>query len=189
MSNKLTLGQLERLLLSACDTLRGGVEPNEYKKYVFGMLFLKRLNDQFRADRLALAKKHEGLSAERLAVVLDDPDYYDFYVPQAALWEYVDAEGGNKGIRHVKISVGTTLNKALEAIEEANSKSLEGVLKSSSASSASSTGFHCRMMTLSSRTCWAPPTNTLSSTSLTALVKRVESSSLRHGLCGLWSRL
>jgi type I restriction enzyme M protein len=52
---------------------------------------------------------------------LANPDKYDFFVPERGHWRH---------IRHLKESIGSGLNKALAAIEDANPNTLQDVLKS-----------------------------------------------------------
>ncbi|WP_077210398.1 type I restriction-modification system subunit M [Bacillus dakarensis] len=112
---KLTLQELESHLWKSADILRGSVDSSDYKNYIFGLLFLKRLSDTFEEQKKNLIKEH----GEEIGLLLaDDPDQYQFFVPKAAQWEE---------IRKHSEDIGTAINVAFEALENENA-TLEGVL-------------------------------------------------------------
>jgi type I restriction enzyme M protein len=108
---KVNLDTLKSHLWGSANILRGSIDAADYKNYIFGMLFLKRLSDVFDEERDKL--KNENY------VDLNDPDNYSFNVPERARWSH---------LKTLTQDLGTAINTANDALEESTPETLEGVL-------------------------------------------------------------
>lgn len=109
--SKTDLETLKSHLWESANILRRSIDASDYKNYIFGLLFLKRLCDVF-------DEESEKLKKEKY-VDLKDPDNYSFYVPEKAHWSY---------LKTLTQNLGEAINKTNDALEEANPEMLEGVL-------------------------------------------------------------
>ena len=112
--NKMNLKTLENHLWKSADILRGHIDSADYKNYIFGFLFLKRISDVFDEE---VEKIIERTGDKKLA--LEDRDEHDFFVPKKAHWNFIRTRTHN---------IGETINKANELLEQENPHTLEGVL-------------------------------------------------------------
>ncbi|AFA47243.1 type I restriction-modification system subunit M [Acetobacterium woodii] len=118
---KLDLPTLEKKLWDCADVLRGTLNSTQYMEYIFGMLFLKRINDQFDAEHADKQIKFKNLPLDALEQVVEDPKaYQNFFIPKQARWAK---------FKDMNLNIGAELDKAFKAIEdEPRNVELVGVL-------------------------------------------------------------
>jgi type I restriction enzyme M protein len=100
-----TQQQLQAHLWESANILRGSIDSSDYKNYIFGMMFLKRLSDVFEDEYNAVVSREvkRGRSQADAEAIADDPDEHQFYVPPRARWSAIRAiEAEAARLREVK---------------------------------------------------------------------------------------
>lgn len=107
---------IQKVLWSAAGSFRGKIDSGKYKDYILSMLFVKYLSDAIREEKEILAEKY-GNDDERIQRALQRGR---FFVPTEASFDYLYT---NKKAT----DIGTKINIALKAIENANGGKLRNI--------------------------------------------------------------
>ena len=112
MGSKLTLPQLESFLWKSADILRGKIDSSDYKKYIFGLLFYKRMSDVWDEEYEQVIREYNDKTIARA-------DYnHRFQVPADCRWNAVTEQAEN---------IGQKLNDIFEKLANANSPKLDKI--------------------------------------------------------------
>jgi len=112
MGSKLTLPQLESMLWKSADILRGKIDSSDYKKYIFGLLFYKRMSDVWDEEFKSIMAEYNDEDIARA-------DYnHRFQVPKDCRWEKITEQAEN---------IGKKLNDIFDKLTNANSPKLDKI--------------------------------------------------------------
>jgi type I restriction enzyme M protein len=111
-TEKMDLTQLKGFLWKSADIMRGKIDSADYKKYIFGLLFYKRMSDVWEEEyKKALDEYHDDEIAKA--------DYnHRFQIPREASWS---------AIENTATDIGIKLNDVFDKITNANSPKLDKI--------------------------------------------------------------
>lgn len=109
----ITQTQLESHLWESANILRGPVDAADFKTYIFPLLFFKRVSDVY-DEEVATALEESDGDVEYAYF----PENHRFQIPEDCHWDDVRAKSEN---------IGHALQKAMRAIEQANTDTLHGI--------------------------------------------------------------
>ncbi|MFN4042036.1 MAG: type I restriction-modification system subunit M [Brevundimonas sp.] len=141
---------VRNVVWSACDTFRGTVEAGQYKEYVLAFLFLKYINDLWKAHAAEHRRDLETRGADAETIELRVARYMErerFKLPTYTLRdkdgqviESFPASFDSLYARRTADNIGELINEVLEAIEAANDPKLKGVFRNIDFNSESNLG-------------------------------------------------
>lgn len=112
MGSKLTLPQLEKFLWKSADILRGKIDSSDYKKYIFGLLFYKRMSDVWDEEYQQIMKDYNDKT-------LAEADYnHRFQVPEDCKWNV---------LVNTSEHIGQKLNDIFDKVTNVNSPKLDKI--------------------------------------------------------------
>jgi type I restriction enzyme M protein len=110
---QLTQQELESRLWDAADSLRGPVDPADFKSYIFPLLFFKWISDTWDMEHA------EALDVYGLEVKdEEEADYHRFVIPDGCHWSDLRATATNVGVK---------LGLILDRLQSANPEKLAGI--------------------------------------------------------------
>ncbi len=110
--------QINGIVWKACDSLRGKIDPSQYKDYVLTLLFVKYLSDVWKDKRAFYADKYNN-DATRIERALRNER---FQVPEQCTFEYVYTNRNESNL-------GEIIDIALTGLEDANRTKLANVFR------------------------------------------------------------
>jgi type I restriction enzyme M protein len=109
---KMNLTQLKQFLWRSADILRGKIDSSDYKKYIFGLLFYKRISDSWDEEYKKVLEEYHDTEIARA------DHNHRFQVPKDCRWEIIQkqAEG-----------IGQKLNEIFDKLTNSNSPKLDKI--------------------------------------------------------------
>lgn len=109
---KMNLAQLKQFLWRSADILRGKIDSSDYKKYIFGLLFYKRISDMWDEEYKKVLDEFHDKEIARA------DHNHKFQVPKDCRWYVIQKQA--EGIGH-------KLNEIFDKLTNANAPKLDKI--------------------------------------------------------------
>ncbi|MEP7166427.1 MAG: type I restriction-modification system subunit M [Candidatus Woesebacteria bacterium] len=111
-AHTMTLSELKQMLWKSADILRGKIDSSDYKKYIFGLLFYKRISDVWDEEYDVVLNEYHDKDLARA-------DYnHRFQVPADCKWTTLE---------NTPSDIGGKLNEIFDKLTNVNSPKLDKI--------------------------------------------------------------